>query len=232
MKNDNPANSRSWNTRHGLLRRALMKDHDYKKALPLFLDQHAAIHSARLQPGPHWSYQDEVLGGLREAQLRLIPRGSPHSAVWSLWHITRIEDVTVNLLLAGAAQVLHTGGWLDRLKVCYEGVGNELSGVEIAEVSRTVDVKALLAYRLAVGKRTCAVVRRLDPEVLWVAPGRDRMGHLLTEKAVDSKLGWLLKYWGGHPAANLLMMPAARHGFVHLNEIQRMLPKLRRLKLD
>jgi hypothetical protein len=38
-----------------------------------------------------------------------------------------------------------------------------------------------------------------------------------------------LDYWGGHPAANLLLMPATRHSFVHLNEIKRMLPKLKRL---
>ena len=41
---------------------------------------------------------------------------------------------------------------------------------------------------------------------------------------------WLLKFWGGNPYANILLMPATRHPFVHLNEISRMMPSLRKVE--
>jgi hypothetical protein len=135
----------------------------------------------------------------------------------------------MNLLLAEAPQLLHRDNWLTQLETTYEGVGNELSPDKISEVSETINVKALMAYRLAVGKCTRAIVRQLDPEILWTAPAGDRLQRIYAEGAVSEQETWLLKYWGGHPSANLLLMPATRHGFVHLNEIQRMLPKLYRL---
>jgi hypothetical protein len=227
VKSDKETNRQHWSGQQQILRQLLMKDQDYQKALPLFLSQHAMVHTARLQAGVRWSCQDEVLDGLTEAQMCCIPQGSPHSAAWSLWHITRIEDVTVSLLLADAPQLLHSGNWLGRLETPYQGVGNELSPHEIAEVSETINVKALLAYRLAVGKRTRAVVRRLNPEILWATPTPQGLKRISAEGAVSGKAAWLLKYWGGHPGANLLLMPATRHCFMHLNEIQRMLPKLK-----
>lgn len=229
MKIDQPANRQSWSRQQQVLRRWLMKDQDYAKALPLFLSQHAMMHAARLRAGVGWSFQDEVVSGLSDAQMRHIPEGWPHSAAWSLWHITRIEDITLNLLLADAPQLLHSGNWLDKLGVAYEGVGNELSARAIAEISQAINLKALFAYRLAVGRRTRAVARRLDPDRLWARPERVRLNRLSAEGAVSAKASWLLAYWGGHPAANLLLMPATRHGFIHLNEIQRMTPKLKQL---
>jgi hypothetical protein len=230
MKTTQEANRRYWSSQQQILRRWLMKDRNFQQALPLVLSQHAMMHTASLQPGGHWSYQDEVLNGLDGAQMRCIPKSSAHSVAWALWHITRIEDVTTNILLADTPQLLHHGNWLSKLGTSYEGVGNELSPDEIAEVSATINLKALLAYRLAVGKRTRAIVRRLKPEILWATPASERMQRLSTEGAVSERAAWLLKYWGGHPSANLLLMPATRHGFMHLNEIQRMLPKLRRLE--
>jgi len=90
-------------------------------------------------------------------------------------------------------------------------------------------LKALFAYRLAVGKRTRAIVQRLNPDLLSRPPAPDRLQRLVAERAVQPPALWLLDYWGGHPAANLLLMPATRHPFVHLNEIKRLLPKLKRL---
>jgi hypothetical protein len=229
MKTD-PANNprRVWNEQHAILRRLLMKDHDYAAALPIFLDHHGTVHAAKLRAGV-WSFQDEVLEGLTPQQLRYCVPKIPHSAVWKLWHIARIEDVTMNLLLADSPQVLHSGGWLDRLEIDRVSVGNEMTDAEIAELSASVDVKALLDYRLAVGNRTRSLVRRLKADILWQPPAPDRLQRLCEEGAVFDRTAWLRDYWGGHPAANLLLMPASRHCLVHLNEIERMRSKLMRL---
>ncbi|MGB8648605.1 MAG: DinB family protein [Anaerolineae bacterium] len=220
---------REWNAQHALLRRLLEKDKDYRQALPVFLAHHAAVHTAKLAWEKQGSYQDEVLAGLTETQMRSVPPGRPHSAAWALWHITRIEDVTLNLLLANSPQVFSRGNWSDKLEVATASVGNAMSAAEIAELSAALNLKALLAYRLAVGKRTREIVRRLNPALLWDRPAPERLERIVQEGAVGEDERWLLKYWGGHPASNLLLMPATRHAFVHLNEIARMRPRLLRV---
>jgi hypothetical protein len=219
-------NRRLWNGQHAVLQRLLMKEKNFPKALPLLLEHHAAVHSAKISAGKGWSFQDEVLGALTEAQWRAIPPGG-QSAVWKLWHATRVEDVTMNLLLAGSPQVLLGGKWLRKLGIAYADVGNDLPAADLKKLSESIDVKALLAYRLAVGRRTRTILRRLKPGGLWEPPAPERIRRIAAEKAVREKARWLLKYWGGNPAANLLLMPATRHPFVHLNEISRMIPPLR-----
>ncbi len=215
---------KAWNNDHAAIRRILMKETDYRKALPLLLEHHAAVHSGKL--GGRWSYQDEVLSALSEAQYRYVPAGG-QSVIWKLWHITRIEDLTVNLLLSGAKHSLLNGKWLERLGTRYVDVGNGMPAADAARISKTMNVKALLAYRLAVGKRTQNILRKLNPGTLWEKPASSRMQRIVDEKGVRENSAWLLKFWGGNPYANILLMPAARHPFVHLNEISRMTPSLK-----
>jgi hypothetical protein len=216
---------KTWNRQHALVRTILMKEKNYRKALPLLLEHHAAVHAGKLGGG--WSYQDEVVGALTEEQLRLAPRNGL-SALWKLWHATRVEDATLNVLLAGGKQVLLGGGWRAKLGVRFVDVGNDMPPADRARLNRELNVRALLAYRLAVGRRTQAILKKLKPDRLWEKPAPERIERLRKERAVRRKAEWLLKFWGGNPAANLLLMPAARHPFVHLNEIGRMTPTLRK----
>jgi hypothetical protein len=218
---------KAWNNDHAAIRRILMKEKDYRKALPLLLEHHAAVHSAKL--GGRWSYQDEVLGTLTEAQYRYVPAGG-QSVIWKLWHITRIEDLTVSLLLSGAKHSLLNDKWLERLETRYVDVGNGMPNADVSRISKTMNIHALLAYRLAVGKRTQNILRKLNPGPLWEKPAPERMQRIVDEKGVRENSAWLLKFWGGNPYANILLMPAARHPFVHLNEISRMTPSLRKEK--
>ncbi len=224
------ANSQPWNRQHAILRQLLMKEKDSGQAIPVFISHHETVHAAKLGAGAHWSCQDEVLSGLADEQMRAIPKGCPHSVAWKLWHIARIEDVTMNLLLANSPQVLTSGDWLDKLKVTCVTVGNEMDTQDIVELSQAINLKALLAYRLAVGKRTRSIVRHINPVELAAPPAPERLKRIAEEGAVTDRTTWLLAYWGGHPSANLLLMPATRHCYVHLNEIKRMRPKLERLR--
>ena len=218
---------KAWNTQHALIRRILMKEKNYRKALPLLLEHHAAVHSGKL--GGRWSYQDEVLGVLAESQMRIIPKGG-QSVIWKIWHITRIEDLTINLLLAGAKHSLLNGKWLERLGTGYVDVGNGMPEADAARISRMMNVKALLAYRLAVGRRTRSILRKLKSETLCEKPAPERLQRIVDEKGVRENAAWLLTFWGGNPYANILLMPATRHPFVHLNEISRMTPFLRKIR--
>ncbi len=155
-------NLKHWNEQHQLLQRLLLKDRDLRQAIPIFLDHHAAVHAAKLQAGAHWSWHDEVLSGLTLEQMRYTPKGSPHSVAWRIWHMARIEDVTMNVLLADATQVYDSRRWRDKLEIDCVSVGNEMTDADIVRLSETINLKVLFAYRLAVGKRTRAIVPHLN----------------------------------------------------------------------
>jgi hypothetical protein len=163
--------------------------------------------------------------------MRIVPKGG-QSVIWKNWHITRIEDLTLSLLLAGAKKSLLDGKWLEKLGVDYVDVGNGMPEADAAKISRRMNVTALLAYRLAVGRQTRRILQNLNPDRLWEKPTPERTARIAKEKGVRENSAWLLKFWGGNPHANLLLMPATRHPFVHLNEISRMMSTLRRKVLD
>jgi hypothetical protein len=90
-----------WSTRGPLVQRAGEDDMD---ARDLFLDQHAAVHSAAVG-GDRMSAVERTFGRLTDEQMRVRPREDLNSLAWLLWHVARAEDVFVNLVLAGRPQV-------------------------------------------------------------------------------------------------------------------------------
>ena len=92
-----------------------------------------------------WSFADEACQDLTEAELRAVPAGGEHSVAWLIWHIARIEDVTLNLLVAGCPQLLHQDGWLERMNAPAAHTGNGMDREAIAAFSAALDVAALAA---------------------------------------------------------------------------------------
>ena len=106
------AQRKAWNQRQKDLRPALLQPDRHREALELFLHQHAELHSAAMTSNAAWSFPDAVLKGLSDAQLRHIPVNQEHSIAWCFWHMARIEDVTMNLLVGGRSQILlEATGW-------------------------------------------------------------------------------------------------------------------------
>ncbi len=211
-----------WNAQQKELQQALTQIKDFPKAIDLFLDHHARVHSAKMAGISGWSFEDEVTQGLGEEDFRQIPEHEDHSIAWILWHLARIEDITMNMLVAGDKQLFHEGDWLRKMRFTSNDTGNALNRDEIAGLSRIVVIKELLAYRLAVGRRTEQIVKKLTPEDLGRRVNPIRLKKVLAEGAVDDSTRWLVEYWGKKTIAGLLLMPPTRHCFVHLNEALRL----------
>lgn len=220
------AQRKVWNARQQALRRALLGGEEHGGAVELFLQQHAAVHAAEVSAAGEYSFADEVWHGLDEPAARCIPAGGEHSIAWVFWHLARIEDVTMNLLLAGRPQVFSLGGWSEALRAATRDTGNALDAAGIAALSRAVDIQALRAYRSSVGRQTRALVQQLRPEDFRRKVEPARLQRALAEGAVTDATRGLLDYWGGLTLAGLLLMPPTRHNFVHLNEAQRIRKKV------
>ncbi len=221
------ANRKFWNDQHQRLRQALARPAEHVSAIQLFLSQHAMVHSAKVSGSGEWSFEDEVWEGLSEAAARRIPRGCDHSIAWTAWHSARIEDVTMNLLVAGSSQVLWEDDWPGKMRVAARDTGNLMDPMGVIRLNEAINIQALRDYCLAVARRTRELVKELAPDSLkrWVDPAR--IQRIQEEGAVLEAASDLLAYWGGLTISGLLLMPPTRHQFVHLNEALRIKQKLK-----
>jgi hypothetical protein len=203
------------------LRRIMMSFDQHDEAIDLFLCQHAKLHSAKMAQTGHWSFEDVILDDMTEEQVRRIPRNCEHSVAWLIWHIARIEDVAMNLLVAGSPQVLRQGNWLGQMGIEVRDTGNGMDKESVADLSATIDIEALRAYRVAVGRSTREMARQLGPEDLKRKVEPSRLEQAMEEEALVEAARGIRDYWSRRNTAGLLLMPATRHSIVHLNEALR-----------
>jgi hypothetical protein len=199
-----------------------------QKTVALFLAQHAMVHTAAMSGDGLWSMEDEVWQGLTEQAARCIPPKFEHSIAWCLWHLTRCEDITMNMLAAGTPQLLLKEGWFEQMGVPDRDTGNAMKPKEITAFTNRIALPALRTYRLAVGRRTREIVKSLEPEQVKCKVDPARLQCVRDEGAVLDSEQWLLDYWGGLTIAGLLLMPPTRHNIVHLNEALRIKQKCAR----
>ena len=200
------------------LRRVMESFSDHEKAIQMFLDVHAQLHSAQISQTNLWSFEDAVLDDLPEEIWRRIPQNCEHSIAWCIWHIARIEDMTMNLLVAGTPQLFLRDGWMKRLRINDRSSGNAMDITAVEKLSNAIDVEALREYRTTVGRRTREIVRQLQPEDLKQKTDPARLQKVLDEGAVVEEAIGVVEYWGKRTIAGLLLMPPTRHCLVHLNE--------------
>jgi hypothetical protein len=213
------ANRKLWNDQHKFLRQALSKPDEHPKAIELFLRQHAMVHDAKMSNAGLPSFADEVWQGANEAAIRYLPPKFEHSIAWLIWHIARIEDMTMNVLMAGKPQIFHQGDWLTKLKVEIRHTGNVVMDTDdVTALSNAIDIEALKTYRRNVGRATRDAVMVLQPDAVQRKVDPLRLQQLLDDGSVAPEATGLIEYWGNLTIAGLLLMPPTRHCLVHLNE--------------
>jgi hypothetical protein len=207
------------------LRRMLLSDDRFKDAFQLFFKQHAMLHSAKMSNTESFSLEDEVFEDLGEEQARRIPRLSENSIIWNIWHIARIEDVAMNMLVAGTQQVFTREDWGKKLQIEAIDTGNAMPPELISRLSKEINIPSLRLYRAAVGRRTREIVDQLPPATLKNKVAPERLADVKQAGAVIPAADDLIEYWSRRNIAGLLLMPATRHNLVHLNESLRLKEK-------
>jgi hypothetical protein len=212
-------NRRLWNEGHRLLRQALKKPESHSTAIDLFLRQHAMVHRAEMSQMRLHSFADEVWDGANDAVVRCVPPKFEHSIAWIIWHLARIEDMTMNALMAGKTQVFFQDDWLKKLHITARHSGNVvMDAVDVTAFSESVDLDALKEYRLIVGRATREAVSVLQPAEVKQKVSPVHLSQLLDDGSVSPEAIGLIEYWGNLTNAGLLLMPPTRHCLVHLNE--------------
>ena len=204
--------------KHKQLNSLIRKPSELRNARELFLEIHAALHLSCVS-GTCLNETDLLLNDLKPEEYTVMPSSKDETIAWVIWHIARIEDLTMGILVAGADQIFDKN-WKDRIKAPATDTGNAMSDEEIMCLSHTADIEELLNYRNAVGKRTREIAAGLTSEDMKRKVSASGLSKILSEGGVteqeDSK--WLLDFWGKKDLAGLLLMPPARHTMLHLND--------------
>lgn len=185
-------------------------------ARDLFLDQHAAVHTAAVG-GNKMSQAERTFGGLTDAQMRVRPREDLNSIAWLMFHIARAEDVMVNVMLAGRPQVFEDG-WGKRLGVTRRDFGIGMTSAEVTELTQQVDVAALREYRDAVGRSTREVVSGFSSQD-WQGPvDAAAVQRAADQGAFGARSELLVKGLSGRPRMGVLSSIALLHSANHMGE--------------
>jgi hypothetical protein len=182
-------------------------------AKQLFLDQHAAVHSASVG-GNKGSAAERAFAGLGDEQLRVRPREDLNSLAWLMWHIARAEDIFVNPVLAGRSQVFDEG-WAGKLGIARRDFGIGMTSPEVTELTRQIDLAALREYRDAVGRRTREVVEGFD----WSGTiPAEAMEQAAAQGGFGVRTEGVVKIFTGRPRAAILSGIALLHPAQHIGE--------------
>ncbi len=103
---------------------------------------------------------------LDDAHWRTQPQPGINSLAWLIWHMARVEDAGVNLIVANRPQLLDEENWGERMQVPIRHHGTGMTSQEVADLSTCIDLPALRAYHTAVRLRTLEVIETLRPEEL------------------------------------------------------------------
>lgn len=222
-----------WNGQHKKLSGIITKAEAHTEAVTVFLALHSALYASEDSSREPVTYEDCLWDQLLEPTIRCYPvetPGSRNSIAWHLWHSARIEDITMNVLVADSEQVLYSGQYARSLGVPYVHSGNEMSEPDIAALSRAINLEELAAYRRAVAKRTRSIIAALEPGQFTAKASAAQFSRIREEQAILDTAQWLFDYWAGKTTAGLVLMPATRHPFVHLNKAMRVKEKLQKQK--
>ncbi|HBE87093.1 MAG TPA: DinB family protein [Lachnoclostridium sp.] len=203
---------------HKALNKIIRKEDEIEQAKALFLNLHRELHLSEVSEGVE-NEVDRLLGDLKADEYAIMPTGKDETIAWVLWHIARIEDLTMGILVGGGNQ-LFDDGWKQRMNSPITDTGNSLSDGEIMDLSRKINVTELLHYRNEVGIRTRNIVKNLSSADMRTKVPSSGLDKILSEGGVTKQEDsvWLLDFWGKKDVAGILLMPPTRHIMLHLND--------------
>ncbi|MCT4593050.1 MAG: DinB family protein [Anaeromicrobium sp.] len=208
-----------WNLKQKRLKETIRKFEKFDEAKKLFLSMHGSVHFAKVSNLNELTIIDRLMTGLQKRDYAIMPTDKDVTIAWNIWHITRIEDLTINILVDQSEQVLNSD-WLKRLNIDITDTGNAMTDDEIMNFSKSINIEELLRYRVAVGIQTQKILSCLKFEDTKHKIEKKDTEKILNEGGVLSHPDsiWLLDYWGKKDIAGIILMPITRHQIMHLND--------------
>jgi len=204
--------------KHKELSKIIRKKDRFSNAVNLFLEIHSALHLSTVT-NTAANEVDSLFADLLPHEYTIMPTPPKkgETIAWVVWHISRIEDMTMNILVDDSEQIFDKE-WQKRINSSFLDTGVSMSVEEIMVLSREINVAKLLDYRNAVGKQTRDIVRKLTADNMKRKVSPQGIEKIRQAGGTTSNCEWLLEYWGKKDVAGILLMPPTRHLIFHLND--------------
>ena len=202
------------------LKNLFKKATTFEEGKKKFLVLHSNLYCSQMSGKKEQTYEDLLWNNLTEQTARTAVNEKGRTILYGLWHSTRIEDITMNMLVNQKDQIYKKLKFKNLINSEIDHTGNSLSKEEILKMSSRIDIKALCEYRLAVGKESQKTIQSLQFTDLKRKVTPVDIDRVRSEGAVDNvpSANWLLDFWGNKNVQGILFMPACRHQLVHLHE--------------
>ena len=223
-----------WNNNQKLLRTYIGKEDMFNTAIDMCLNQHSMVHMSAVSNNKQVTIEDELWNNITEEIFRGFVNYDHGTIARNMWHTTRIEDITMNLLVAEDQQVFKTDNWQERLNITIQDTGNAMTNKEVIEFSSNVDMSELIKYRTEVGKKSQQIIKSLTYTSLKQKIKPSGLKVIIDQGAVLNVDGanWLIDFWAKKNIAGILLMPATRHNMVHINQSKRIKNRLIKKQRD
>ncbi len=219
-----------WNNNQKSLKSIILKKEDFNQTIELCLKQHGMVHSSIVTNANYNTIEDDLWHNLDDRAFREFVKTDHGTIARNIWHATRIEDLTMNILVAGEPQILNINNRIKKLNCKIHDTGNAMTDSEVIEFSKHINKEELINYRNAVGIKTQDIIKNLTYDDLKVKIEKSRLQQIIDEGGVLNVEGanWLIDFWGKKNVAGILLMPATRHNLVHINQSKRIKEKIQK----
>jgi hydroxypyruvate isomerase len=209
-----------WNKDIKQLREIIMKQDKIEESKYLSLSLHSMVHSSDMSGLLIKTFEDELWEGLDEHTFRTSTNEKGRTIAYGIWHSARIEDITMNLLVSEDEQVFNLGNWKEKINSNIVDTGNAMTGEEILEFSKNINMQELKNYRIAVGRKSREIIKDLTNKDMKRKFEPYRLQRVIDEGAVFDveASNWLIDFWGRKNVSGIILMPVTRHHVVHINE--------------
>jgi hypothetical protein len=179
---------------------------------------HGLLHESFVGMHNAKTYYDFLWDDLNYSTCKIISKKET-SILWNIWHITRIEDLILNILMARKNQIFDDG-IQKALGVAITDTGNAMTISEIEKFNNEINLSALKEYRKLVGISTQKILAQLQHSDLKRKVAKEDIEKIRASGGVttDEKSMWLLDFWGRKNMLGLITMPITKHQMVHLND--------------
>lgn len=203
---------------HKYLNKIIRNEKKLDEAKELFLDIHAKMHLSKAT-NTSKNEIDSLFEDMKDEEYRALVSRDHETIIWCLWHLARIEDCTMNILVNQGTQIFDES-WKSKINVSITDTGNALNEEEMMKLSKEINIKSCIKYRNQVAKQTRKIVEGLTTKDMTRKIRNEDIMRIKDVGGVTEQEDsiWLLDYWGSKDVAGLLLMPPTRHAILHLND--------------
>jgi len=173
---------------------------------------HANLHQRTLP---------NLFAKLSDAQMRTQPHPGTNSIAWNIWHLLRIEDITLNRFVALTPQVYTSGDWQMRLGIPYGDMGTAMTSDDVTTLSQHINLAELANYATAVGAQSTQTLQGFDMALIGQKRSEEHMRAVIAgeQVCVPAIVEGVVKYWGNLTIEQYVVDYCVLHPSLHVGEI-------------